>query len=243
MNYLDALLKKSDQILDITKENFDIDLVEKYHSAYYLWIQNSPIPSRPIFERAWMEAGILAETSIFLSLHGFYEQACATLRMEIDGFLTRLYWDAKDKNLELIGANIQERMNIGYWDWESGKSRKYPTVEDIWDDLKKEKTISEFVAKYNLRNDIENHNRELHKYIHGRPTNRHIQGNTRSSSINIKFVKKEFDEWFELFGKTYDFLSIISVLFYPQYLKKPSTKEFIFLKSKIIKQITNIIGD
>lgn len=242
MNYLDTLLKKSDQIADITKENFDVDLVEKYHSAYYLWIQNAPIPSRPIFERAWMEASILAETSIFLSVHGFYEQACATLRMELDGFITRLYWDIKDKNMELSGASISERQAIGYWNWESGKSKKYPLNEDIWGGFKKEKTINEFVTKYNLRNDIENHNRELHKYIHGRPTNRHIEGNTRSSSINIKFVEKEFDEWFELFGKTYDLISIISILLYPEYLIKPSVKDFIFLESKVINQINNIVN-
>jgi len=240
MNLLNILLQKSEEIANATKENFDVDLIEKYYSAYSWWSRASSVPSRPIFDRAWFEANILAETSIFLSIHGFYEQACATLRMETDSFLTRLYWDTLDKKLET--SSVEKRLAIGYWDWESGKVIKYPKAKDIWESLKQEKYFGDFTNQYKLKDDFDNHSKLLHKYIHGRPPSRHTSGNSRSSNINIKFAKKEVDEWFVLFKNTYDLMSIMSILLYPHYLKHPSWREFVLLPSERLNQLHWILG-
>ena len=80
---LKQLSIKAQEIFDITHENCDIKIIEKYYSLHNLWLHYSPVPSRPIFQTAWFEAGVLTETMIFLAFHGFYEQACATLRIQL----------------------------------------------------------------------------------------------------------------------------------------------------------------
>src|SRR5574341_742383 len=229
-NYIKQLLEKASQIADSTQENCDIMIVEKYYSLHNLWLRYSPVPSRPILNTAWFEAGVLAETSIFLALHGFYEQACATLRMQLDGFLTRLYWDTLDKRIGLESYYIEDRLTTGYWEWESGKVKDFPSIKnDVWPTLRKEKYLDSFDSRYQIKVDIDNQNQLLNKYIHGRPPSRHDPGSTRSSVMNIKFEKKRFDRWFELFKTNFDFMILISVLLYPEYIKQPSWREFILL--------------
>ena len=159
--------------------------------------------------------------------------------MELDGFLTRLYWDTLDKNLEL--KSLEERFSIGYWEWESGKEKGFPKSTAIWEILTKEKYFGSFNNQYNLKADFENQSQFLHKYIHGRPPSRHNPGNTRSSNINIKFEKSEFDDWLMLFTTTYDLMTIMSLLLYRVYLKRPSWSEFIMLNPERLNQIHLII--
>jgi len=154
-NYIKQLRKKASQTADSTQENCDIKIIEKYYSLHNLWLHYSPVPSRPIFNTAWFETGILAESSIFLALHGFYEQACATLRMQIDGFLTRLYWDTLDKRIELESRYVEDRLKIGYWECESGKAKDFPSIKkDVWPTLRKEKYFDIFDSRYELKADI-----------------------------------------------------------------------------------------
>jgi len=242
MQHLKELLGKAIQIADATEKYYHIEAIEQYYSSYNLWLRYSPIPSRPILERAWFEAGILAETSVFLAVHGFYEQACAILRMQLDGFLTRFYWDTLDKRAELESHTIVDRLTNGYWEWERGEAKDYPRINKVWLTLRKEKYFDSFDRQYNLRMNIENQNQLLHKYIHGRPPSRHYPGATRSSRINIKFEKRHFDEWFGLFKSTYNLMTIMSVLLYPDYLKCSSWHKFILLEPERLNQINMTIN-
>ena len=239
-NYIEQLLERSVQVASTTKDVCDIGAMEKYYSTYNLWLRHSPIPSRPILERAWFEAGILAETSIFLVIHGFYEQACATLRMQLDGFLTRLYWDTLDKRNAIKNTWKDSRLTSNYWEWERGGEEEYPNSHKVWSILLEEEFLQSFDSRYALRADINKHNQLLHKYIHGRPQSRHSPGATRSSVINIRFEEKYFDEWFELFKDTYDLMTIVSVLLYPEYLKHSSWREFILLEPERLDQIRGV---
>jgi hypothetical protein len=121
---------------------------------------------------------VLAETSVFLAVHGFYEQACATLRMQLDGFLIRLYWDTLDKMEELESHPKVIRINSDYWEWESGKADDYPKSKEVWQTLSENENFNAFDKRYMLKEEISNQTQLLHKFIHGRPPTRHYPGAT-----------------------------------------------------------------
>lgn len=243
MQYLKELSHRALQIADATGEHCDTETVGNYYYAYELWLRYTPTPEQPILMTAWFEASILSETSIFLVVHGFYEQACAALRMQFDGFLTRMYWDTLAKRDEITSYNIDGRLTNKYWEWERGEAKKYPGINNVvWPTLKKEKYVNSFDDHYNLKEDIDAQYQRLNKYIHGRPPSRHYAGATRSSRINIRFEKKHFDEWFELFVATYHLMTIISLLLYPEYLKCESWRKFILLEPDRLDQVNNIVS-
>jgi hypothetical protein len=232
------LSKRALEIFDITQENCDIGIIEQYYSLHNLWLRYSPIPSRPIFQTAWFEAGILTETMIFLSFHGFYEQACATLRIQLDGFMTRLYWDVLYKLGEIKQFSKDSRYSNDYWEWESGNEKAYP--RKIYPILRREEKINAFDKQYKLCEDVEKHKQLLHKYVHGRPPSRHVPGSTRASMLNIQFDKKRFDEWFDLFKTNVEIMIIFSILLYPSYMDKKDWREFILLAPDRLRQVNSI---
>ncbi len=239
MQLINELIGRSQSVYEETHNTVDLQAVEKYYQAADLWIRNTPVPTRPILTTAWFEAGILTETSIFLALHGFYEQGVAALRMQIDGFLVRMYWDTIDKNGELAALSIEERLSSGYWKWEKGEAENYPRpTEDVFSTLRQEKHFQAYDAAYQLVRQIRDQTRRLDKFIHGRPPGRLEPGATRSNRINIRYEKKHFDSWFTSFSTIYDLMSIVTILLYPPYLECSTRSQFVFLDRKVLHGIT-----
>lgn len=173
-NNIRQLSQKASSIFEDTQESYDVGIVEKYYLLHNLWLHHSPVPSRPIFQTAWFEAGILTETMIFLSFHGFYEQACAILRMQLDGFMTRLCWEVLNLKGDVDQFVKDGKYTNDYWEWESGNEKNYP--RKIYSVLRKNEKINTFDKQYGLFDDVDRHAQLLHKYVHGRPPTRHILG-------------------------------------------------------------------
>ncbi len=242
MQHVSELLAKALEVASKTQNQSDFGAIDKYYFACGLWLRYSPVPTRPILNTAWFEAGILTETSIFLTVHGFYEQACAILRMQLDGFLTRLYWDTLDKHMELEGFSIENRLSNNYWEWESGKSESYPQLNDkVFPVLRREKYFQSFDSRYDLTNEIVHENRLLNKFIHGRPSTRHHPEATRSSRLNTQFDQRQFDFWYMHFKTIYELMTTVSILLYPTYLDCLHRDEFILLELVKLNRIIDVL--
>ena len=59
--------------------------------------------------------------------------------------------------------------------------------------------------------------------------------------LNIKFDKRQFDEWFDLFKTNIEFMIMFSILLYPSYLPESDKQKFILLPSGRIKQIEKVV--
>jgi hypothetical protein len=242
VEYLKELLKITEQVRELTKENYELNVVEIYVSGFNSWLQHAPIPSRPIWETALFESSILAETSVFLAMHGFYEEACAVLRMLLDGFLTRLYWDTKHKNGELAERVREDGRNTNdYWEWEGG-GRDYPSSEKIWKVLLGEDGIKKFDQCHQLKQESNNLLSRLDKYVHGRPRTRHYPGATRASRVNVRFETKHFDEWLEQLRAVFCLVSAFSILQYPELFKTKQGHTFAAQEPQVADRLRNILG-
>jgi len=244
VQHLKQLLNIANQIRKDTESNYKIDNIERYITGFNSWLREPPIPSRPIWGTAMGESSsAIANASYFLTIHGFYEEACSLLRGIIDGFLARLYWDEKDKSEKLKKREQNNgRSNNKYWEWESGSTKMYPKYNDDIKRLLKEKSlIKKYDEKYCLWNDIEELFRKLDKFVHTRPETRHYPFATRSSLGITEFKKKHFDEWCEYLKFVYRIISILSLLQYTDLFNSNYVKEFKELEPETYKRIEDIL--
>ena len=241
MNYLNQLVEITSQVRKATEGNCEIEAIEVYATGYNSWLQYRPPMPRPIWEKAILEASILEGVSIFLVVHGFYEEACAILRGVLDGFLTRLYWDTQDKNGKLTEWEKNGIRTNDYCEWETGATKSYPTSKEIWDVLRTENNIERYDKRYQLKAEIDNLLSQLNKFVHGRPQTRHYPGASRSSLINARFKKKHFYEWFEYLKAIYRLISVLSILQYPKLLETKQGKDFEELEPEVAARIRNIL--
>lgn len=242
MQHLKQLLNIANQIRKDTETNCNVDDIERYITSFNSWLREPLIPSRPIWEAAMFESSAIAHASFFLAMHGFYEEACSLIRGIIDGFLTRLYFDEKDRNEKLKKWQQNNgRSTNEYWEWESGYTNKYPKYGEIKNLLGVKSLIKKYNEKYCLWNNIEKLFSKLNKFVHGRPETRHYDFATRSSSNITEFKKKHFDEWFEYLKFVYCIISIFSLLQYKELFNSNHGKEFKELEPETYKRIENIL--
>jgi hypothetical protein len=184
---------------------------------------------------------VLAEASYFLATHGFYEEACALLRGLLDGFLARSYWDALDKNGKLRKWIQEGRSTNDYWEWESGRTEKYPTLKEIWHTLRGESRILEHDRQYGLKAQVDEELTMLNRFVHGRPETRHHPGASRSSLCNIELNREHFEEWYEHLRIVYRLVSVLSILQYPDLLEGTQGQEFRALDPAAADQIISVL--
>lgn len=243
MNYLEELGQQAESVAKETRSRVSMDSVEQYYRACDQWMRYAPSPSRPILSTAWFETGVSVEPCIFLALHGFYEQAVATLRMILEGFLVRIYWDALDAQGERPGRTVEEQLAIAYWPWETGQAARYPSIrKEVFRTLSNRTSFRTYDRKYHLTGVIGRLNSRLNKFVHGRPPGRHHPGATRSSRLSIHYDEAQFQSWFLYFRFVYDLLAILSILMYPSYLEASSETRFIFLKPRVLERIAAACG-
>lgn len=242
MQHLKQLLNIANQIRKDTESNYKIDDIERYIAGFNSLLREPPIPSRPIWGTAIIESSAIANVSYFLAVHGFYEEACSLLRGVIDGFLTRLYFDEKDRSKKLKKWQQNNgRSTNEYWEWESGHTNKYPKYKEIKELLEVKSLIKKYNEKYCLWDSIGKLFNKLDKFVHGRPETRHYGFATRSSLNLTKFKKKHFDEWFEYLKFVYCIISIFSLLQYKELFNSGYGKEFKELEPETYKRIENIL--
>lgn len=242
MGYSEQLVLKTNQVRQLTESSCPISSVEKYATGFNSWLQDPPVPSRPIWGAALFESSVLAEASYFLAAHGFYEEACAVLRGLLDGFLARLHWDTLDKNGKLRNWTEGGRSTNAYWEWESGETAKYPMLTDIWRTLLGEHQIERYDERHGLRAEVDEELATLNRFVHGRPHTRHYPGASRSSLCNIEFRREHFEEWYEHLRTVYRLVSILSVLQYPQLLGSAGEQEFRALQPEAADQTASVLG-
>ncbi|MCL4385339.1 MAG: hypothetical protein M1326_03370, partial [Cyanobacteria bacterium] len=228
MQHLEQLLIIANRIRKDTESNCNINNIERYITGFNSWTRDAPVPTRPIWETAMFDASAIAHASYFLVVHGFYEEACSLIREIIDGFLTRLYFDERDRIGELEKWQQKDgRSTNEYWEWESGDEDNYPNYKkDIKKLMEGKGLIKKYDKKYSLWNDIEELFRKLGKFVHGRPETRHYDFASRSSSNITEFKKKHFDEWYEYLKSAYCIISILSLLQYKELFDSNYIKEF-----------------
>lgn len=214
--YINELLTKASKVKTATESNYALEDVERYVIDFSSWLHHAPVPARPILEGALFESSRLAEVSYFLAVHGFYEEACAVLRELLEGFLTRLYWDIKERKGNLKGWVRRDRRSTNeYWEWESGKTKSYPKLkDDIKPTLMGDNKVNSPIWK-----EITNQLASLNKFVHGRPASRHYPGASRSSLLNVEFKKKHFEEWYDHFKAVSRLVSALLIRQYPEWFE------------------------
>lgn len=242
MQYLEQLVAKASQVRQLTESSCPIDPVERYATGFNSWLHYAPVPARPIWETALFESSTRAEASYFLALHGFYEEACAVLRGLLDGFLARLYWDTLHKNGKLKEWREKGRSTNKYWEWESGKTKKYPKLKEIWCTLLGEHWIGRYNQRYGLKAELDEELAMLNRFVHGRPDSRHYSGASRSSLGNIEFKREHFEEWYEHLRTVYRLVSVLSILQYPELLGSTRGQEFRALEPEAAGRVTSVLG-
>lgn len=205
-------------------------------------MHHAPVPTRPIWETALFEAGVLADASYFLAVHGFYEEACAMLRGLLDGFLTRLYWDTVQKNGKLDCWSENGRSTNRYWEWESGKRHAYPKVPEIWNTLLGEYWMGEYDRAHAFRAETDALLAMLNKFVHGRPESRHEPGASRSSLVNIEFSKEHFETWWGHLRSIYRLVSVLSILQYPDLMTNAGGQEFAELEPEAAARLASVFN-
>ncbi len=243
-------MKSSNKIINLaiqirkdTKSNFKIDFVEKYITGFNSWLHNPLVPARPILDTAMFESSSIAIASFFLAIHGFYEEACSLLRGILDGFLTRLYWDGKNRSGKLKKwEQSNGRSTNEYWEWESGKTKEYPDYSKIKKFLGAEDLIKKYNKNYCLWDDIGKLKSKLNKFVHTRPESRHHDRAVRSSMNITEFKKKHFDEWYNYVRSIYCIISILYILQYPELFYLKCIKEFKELEPKTFERIKSVLN-
>lgn len=241
MRYLEQLVAKATQVRQVTESSCRIEPVESCATAFNSWLHRPPIPARPIWETALFESSVLAEASFFLAAHGFYEEACALLRGLLDGFLARSYWDALDKNGKLKKWRERGRSTNEYWEWESGRTDKYPKLKEIWRILRDENRILTYDRRYGLKAQVDKELTMLNRFVHGRPETRHRSGASRSSLCNIELSREHFGEWYEHLRIVYRVVSVLSILQYPELLEGMHEQEFRALDPAAADHIISVL--
>ncbi len=239
MEHLDRIVQKASEVRQATIAAYADSAVERYVTSFNSLIRDIPaIPVSAIWSNALSECSVLAESSYFLAVHGFYEEACVLLRLMLDGFLTRLYWHIRHKNGEVNDFMEDGKWTNEYAKWEMGLTRLYPSPrKDVWPTLLKERAIEEYNRLHQLKSDVEARLETLNKFVHGRPSSRYSGSTHRSSSLNIELNPEHFDEWFENQRAVFAFILILSLLEYPALSTTKTILEFVGLEAEAPSKI------
>jgi len=231
MTLLKDLVNETTKVRDVTEQDDSQIKAEEYVAGFNAWLHHDIAPSPPIWNTAMFEASALTVVSYFLAIHGFYEEATALLREVLEGFMTRLCWDSKNDQSQIIHPlQITDgKKTIDYWEWESGRTETYLSTKKIWGILFENSNIKHYQDTYQLKEEIDALLNLLNKYVHGRPDSRHSPGKTRSSLINARFNSEDFNLWFTRLRTIYGFISILSALSYPNLLKMSVADNFMIL--------------
>ncbi len=178
MENVEQLIAKAAQVRSATLAYPQFRNAEKYAKAFNSWLLNRPATGvGVIWCNAIFECSVLSEASLFLAIHGFYEEACATLRGLLDGFLTRLYWDIRNNKGELKERIENGRWTNDYCQWEMGTTSNYPRLrDDIWPTLLNEQRIAEYDRQHHIKTEVSSRLQVLDRFVHGRPISRHYDG-------------------------------------------------------------------
>ncbi len=220
MNYPEVLIKKAEEIRlqSMSLPNFSEanNYVQDFNklNVQSCWIGGIS------FRESLMEISIFAETSLFLVMHGFYEQANGVFRQLLDDFLIRLYFDRLIETKPINQRNDKNGRNTkDYVEWKLGLSSCYPRKNVIKITLLENRSLNTYNSQFQIFQKLEEFIKKLSKYVHNRPETRHYPGASRSSICNIGFNEKKFNEWLENLKTIYRYVLIISCLFYPNVLK------------------------
>jgi hypothetical protein len=228
MENIEQLVDRATQVRSATLAYPQFPNAEKYAMTFNSWLLNRPtLEMGVIWCNAIFECSVLSESSLFLAVHGFYEEACAILRELLDGFLARLYWDIRNNKGELKERTVDGRSTNDYCEWEMGTADNYPRLkDDIWPTLLYEQRIAAYDCQQQLKAEISSRLKLLDRFVHNRPSSRHYGGASRHSSINIDFKSKHFDEWYENLREVYKHVFTLSLLPYPSLLETEIWNEF-----------------
>lgn len=242
MGYLEQLIGGTNKVGGTTAKLEEIDLALEYVLGFNFWNLSASLQTGAIFRDGLMESSALVETSCFLALHGFYDQACAVLRQILDDFLVRLYFDLKNRHGRLQGwVGDNGRSDNEYNAWRLG-GKEYPCMKNICSILFEEVPIKEYDKKHRLKEEILELHRTLSKYVHNRPRSRHYPGASRSSLLNIEFSKKNFDNWLEYLKDVFRIISILSILQYPELLDTEQGRKFETLEPALADNIKQALS-
>jgi len=244
MTLLKELVSETTKVREVTEQDDSQIKAEEYVSGFNAWLHHHIAPSPPIWNTAMFEASALTVVSYFLATHGFYEEATAMLREVLEGFLTRLCWDSKNDQSQSIHPLqiIEGKKTIDYWEWESGRTETYLSPRKIWSILFENSNIKHYQDTYQLKQEIDILLNLLNKYVHGRPDSRHSPGKTRSSLINARFNREDFNLWFTRLRTIYGFISILSALSYPNLLEMRVADNFMILDPIATGRVKTILG-
>ncbi len=240
MTYLNQLTREAEQIREATDSKFNLREVQEYIVRFGGW--TSPghnWDGWAIWDNAVFESSVSAEASFFLALHGFYEEACTILRVLLDGFLYRLYWNTCARSGEVKNKIIDGRSTNDYCEWEYGRG-KYPWRKELWDKLRTVERIRVYDSKYNLEGETNELLSHLDKFAHGRAAERFTLSNFRSSRVNVAFNEQWFGKWYEYLRAAYRLTSVLSILQYPELLEKASGLDFTALQPTIATQLESL---
>jgi hypothetical protein len=241
MSLLDDLVTAASAVREATQEAGLQMTAEEYVNGINSWLYHTIAPYPPIWNRAIFEASALTVVSYFLVAHGFYEEATALQREVLDGFLTRLYWDTLNAQGQLTQWTRGGRTSNNYWEWETGRAETYPRPKEIWDALLKNAYVSRYENSFHIKQEIDTLLSLLNKYVHGRPQSRHTSGDTRSSLVNARFKQEEFNNWFARLRTIYGFISVLSVLSYPELLTMKVANNFESLDPEAMSRVKAIL--
>jgi len=243
MENIKQLVDKAAQVRSATLAYPQFRVAEEHAMSFNSWLLNRPpLGIGVIWCNAIFECSVLSEASLFLVVHGFYEEACATLRGLLDGFLTRLYWDIRNNKGELTEWIVEDRSTDDYCEWETGLADDYPTKHAIWSTLLREKLLAKYNDQYHIKEEIITSLKALDRFVHNRPMSRHYDGAFRSSSINIDFRSRHFDEWYANLCAIYRLVFTLSVLQYPNLLETKLWVEFKILEPEHASKIGSYLG-
>jgi hypothetical protein len=218
MSHLLKLLEQATEVREQTLGVHDLVHLETIASGFNSWLLDLPTPGpSPIWSNAMFECNVLAESSFFLAVRGFYEQASSVLRVILDSFLARLYWDIRREDGDIEDVFHGEAKSNEYADWELGLTRQYPGLrKEILPKLQEHRVIATYDSNFRIIETATRLLSELNLYVHNRPESRHYDGAVRSSTINVRYKDKHFDNWFGYLNSIHLLVGTFSILMYPK---------------------------
>jgi len=217
MSKISGLVEKASEVRRQTLDHKPSEVIEAYLTHYNAWLISSHSTGvGVIWLNTVFECSVLAETSLFLSVHGFYESANATLRGLLDIFLTGLHWDISKELGRIAEYELNGRTTNDYALWALGLGVKYPSLsKEIWPTLLANDHIRGYDARYYLRSETEALLAVLNRFVHGRPESRTYDGAFRGSTLNVLFVGHLLEDWLRNTKAVSDLVFIFSTLRYP----------------------------
>ena len=244
MEHLNLITSVASGVKEATVSEYSSTSVERYVVTFNSLIldrASAGAGTGAIWDSALFECSVQSEASYFLVVHGFYEEASALLRMLLEGFLTRTYWHIRHKRGEVNDYFEDDKWTNDYAKWVMGRVDEYPRTKEVWNTILSEPHFGTYNQKYNLRADVERVLNALNKYVHGRPTTRYQAGTGRSSSVNIRYNSKHFDEWFDNLRAVVGLVFVICLLEYPALLATKTAVEFTSLEPGQAAHVRDVV--